>query len=110
MSEMLCKTIDYYTEVDGILPFLFSIRDCIPIAYPSLLIVIFFIIFGGNYYLVKGKTGKGKVLIALSSSSFIMVILTMFLALSSLVTYTFLLFWTFVSIVSFIGLIVSDKY
>jgi len=104
-----CKLIPDYPDATGILPMLYSIRDCIPMAFPTLILVIFFILFAGQYYLIKGKTGRAKVLIALNSSSFVTVVLSMFLTLSMLVTYKMLLFWVFVSMVSFIALVVSDK-
>ena len=105
-----CKLIgDYSSEYTGALPLLFSIRDCIPMAFPTVILVIFFILFGAQYYLLKTKTGRGKVLIAIASSSFVTMVLTMFLTLSMLVTYKFLLLWVLVSIVSFIGLVLSDK-
>ena len=104
-----CKLIGDYTDVSGVLPLLFAIRDCVPIAFPATLLVIFFVLFASQYYLIKTKTGRAKTLIALSSSSFVTVILAMFLTLSMLITYKILLFWAFISILSFIALVLSDK-
>lgn len=110
MTIGYCKIIQDYTEATGVMPLLYSIRDCIPIAFPALLFVIFFIFFAGTYYLIKGKTGRAKVLISILASSFYVVILAMFLLLGTLISYKLLLFWTFICIISFIALILSDRY
>ena len=104
----VCKTIPDYAG-NGAMPLLYSIRDCIPIAFPAILVVIFFILFAGNYFIIKGKTGRAKVMIALTASSFITMILAMFLTLATLVTYKMLLMWAFISIISYILLEVSQK-
>lgn len=106
---LLCKTITDYPDATGVLPMLYSIRDCVPSAYPGLVMVLFFVLFAGNYFINKGKTGRARVMIALAASSFVTIILTMFLTLSQLVTYKILLLWTFIGIISFIGLIISDR-
>lgn len=104
----MCKTILDY-EGNGVMPMLYSIRDCVPSAFNILLIAIFFVLFGGNYYLIKNKTGRAKVLVALLASSFLMVVLSMFLALGALVTYKTVLGYTFILIISFIAFNLSDN-
>lgn len=104
-----CNTITDYPTATGVMSMLFSIRDCVPLSFPALLLTMFFVLFAGNYFLIKGKTGRAKVLIALSTAAFVNVILTMFLTLAMLVTYKLLLMWTLISIMSFIGLIISDN-
>lgn len=103
-----CKTILNYTSNDGAMPMLYSIRDCIPLAFSSLLFAIFIILFASSYFLVKARTGKAKILIALVSSSFVSVILSLFLAMSQLVTFKTVIFYAFLCICSYILLEVSD--
>ena len=105
----LCHTGEYYSTATGIMPMLYSIRDCIPMAFTILLTSIFFVFFAGNYFFIKGKTGRAKILVAFMSSSFLTTVLAMFLTLGSLITYKGLLFWVFITILCFILLIVSDK-
>ena len=101
------KTIADYNET-GIMPLLYSIRDSIPIAFNAILFSVFFVLFAGNYYLIKSKTGKAKVLIALLSSSFLMVVLSMFLMLGNLVTYKTVLGYAFILIITFVAFLLSD--
>ena len=103
-----CKTIQNYPSNNGIMPLLFSIRDCVPYAFEGLLLAIFIILFGSQYFLIKSRTGRAKILIAILSSSFVMIVLSIFLALAQLVTFTTVLFYAFICIVSFILLIISD--
>lgn len=105
----LCKTIGDYTET-GVIPLLYSIRDCVPIAFPALLIVIFFVLFAGQYFIIKNKTGRARVIIALTSSSFATMVLGMFLLLIGLITYQFFMFWVLLLIISFIILMVGDRF
>jgi hypothetical protein len=104
-----CNTITDYSSSNGAMPLLYSIRDCVPFAFPALLLVIFLILFAGEYYLIKNRTGRAKVLIALLSSSFVMIILSMLLALAQLVTFLSVLFYAFLCIVVFILFKVSDN-
>ena len=104
----LCNTIVDYPSSNGAMPLLFSIRDCVPYAFEGLLLAIFFILFAGNYFLIKNKTGRAKILTALLSSSFMMVGLSMMLALATLVTFTTVLFWAFFCIIWLILFLVSD--
>jgi len=108
MTTLQCKTITDYAD-QGALPMFFSLRDCIPFAFESVLIVIFILFFGGNYFISKKKTGRGKVLIALMAASFIILPLSMMLALAQLVQYVTVLFWGFLSIIIFILFLLSDK-
>jgi hypothetical protein len=105
----VCKTITDYPTGNGAMPLLYSIRDCIPLAFDGLLLAIFLILFAGQYFLIKSRTGKAKVLIALLSSSFFMIILSMMLALSQLVSYLSVLLYAFITIVCFIVFVVSDN-
>jgi ABC-type Fe3+-siderophore transport system permease subunit len=102
------KTIDYYQEAKGILPLLFSIRDAVPGAFAYLLAAVFTILFASNMYLIQTRTGRAKILISIATSSFITVILGMFLFLSQILSLRILLFWLFISIVSFVFLIFSE--
>jgi hypothetical protein len=105
-----CKTIEYYTTATGVMPLLYSIRDCIPIAFPAILFAIFFVLFGGSMFVIKNRTGREKVFTSLLASSFVCVILGMFLLLGMLINYKVELFWGFICIVFFILLTISDKY
>jgi len=109
VTNQICKTITDYPTANGSMAFWFSIRDCVPYAFEGLLISIFLVLFFGNYYLIKSKTGRAKILIALLSSSIVMVILSSLLALSQLVHFMTVLFWAFIAIVSFIIFLVSDN-
>ena len=104
----ICNTISDYPSANGVMPLLYSIRDCVPFAFSGMLIAIFFLLFAGNYFLIKNKTGRAKILIALLSSSFVLVVLSSMLALTQLITFTVVLFWAFICIVWFILFLVSD--
>lgn len=109
MTAGFCNTITDYPTANGAMPLLYSIKDCIPYSFEGLLIVIFLVLFAGNYYLIKNKTGRAKILIALLSSSFMMIPLSMMLALSQLVTFTTVMFWAFLCIIIFILFLISDN-
>jgi hypothetical protein len=109
MVNQICKTISDYPLANGSMAFWFSIRDCVPYAFEGLLIGIFLVLFFGNYYLIKSKTGKAKILISLLSSSIVLVILSSLLALSQLIHYITVIFWAFLAIVAFILFLVSDN-
>ena len=104
-----CKTITDYSSDNGAMPLLYSIRDCIPLAFDGLLFAIFLILFAGQYFIIKNRTGRAKILIALLSSSFIMIILSILLALAQLVTYLTVIFYAFLTIIIFILFEFSDK-
>lgn len=105
----LCKTISDYPSANGSMAFWFSIRDCIPQAFDGLLVAIFIVLFFGNYFLIKSKTGRAKILIALLASTIVTMILSLFLAMAQLVVYLTVIFWAFLAIVSFIVFLVSDN-
>ena len=107
--NQICKTIIDYPTSGGSMGFWYSIRDCIPFAFDGLLICIFMVLFFGNYYLVKGRTGRAKILIPLLASSIILVVLSSLLALAQLVTFGTVVFWAFMAIISFIIFVVSDN-
>lgn len=109
MVQGICKTISDYPSQNGAIPLLFSIRDCIPLAFDGLLLVIFIILFASQYFLIKNRTGRAKILIALLSSSFIMIILSILLALTQLVTFMSVILYSFICIVVFILFIISDN-
>lgn len=102
-------TITDYPNAGGSLPLFYSIRDAIPMAFSGLLFIIFIIIFAGQYYLIKNRTGRAKILIALLSSSFVMIVLSMMLALASLVTFLTVLLYAFICIIVFVLFLVSDN-
>lgn len=104
----VCKTIADY-PAQGAMPMFFSIRDCIPGAFEAVLFFIFILIFAGNYFINKKKTGRERIFVALISSSFVLIPLSMMLALATLVTYGAVVWWAFFSIISFIMFKVSDK-
>jgi hypothetical protein len=106
---LACKTISDYASSNGAMPLLYSIRDCVPLAFSGLLIAIFLILFAGQYFLIKGRTGRAKILIALLSSSFVMIVLSLMLALAQLVTYISVVFYAFVCIIVFILFQLSDN-
>lgn len=103
------KTITDYPSSNGVMPLLYSIRDAIPFAFDGLLLAIFLILFAGQYYLIKNRTGRAKILIALLSSSFVMIVLSMLLALGQLVTYLSVIFYAFITIIVFILFQLSDN-
>lgn len=106
----LCNTILDYPAANGAMPLLYSIRDCIPYSFFALLVVSFLVLFAGNYFLVKAKTGRAKILIALLAASFMTVVLSMMLAMAQLVTFKSVLFWAFFCIIWLILFLVSDYY
>lgn len=108
MSNMY-KTITDYPSQNGAMPLLYSIRDNVPLAFVGLLLAIFLILFAGQYFLIKNRTGRAKVLIALLSSSFVMILLSMFLAMAQLVTFMTVIFYAFITIVVFILFQISDN-
>lgn len=109
MVQGICKTISDYPDANGAMPLFLSIKDCIPYAFDGLLIVIFLILFAAQYFLIKNRTGRAKILIALLSSSFFMIVLSMLLALAQLVTFTSVMFYAFLCILIFILFVVSDN-
>lgn len=104
-----CNTASDYTGANGAMPLLYSIRDCVPYAFEGLLLIVFFILFAGQYYLIKNRTGRAKILIALLSSSFFMIILSMMLALNQLITFVSVLLYAFICIIVFILFLLSDN-
>lgn len=109
MTTLMCKTIESYSGQNGAIPLLLSIRDCIPYSFEVLLFAIFIIIFAGQYYLIKNRTGRAKILIALLSSSFVLIILSSLLALTQLITFITVIFYAFLTIVIFILFLISDN-
>jgi hypothetical protein len=105
----VCKTIADYSSSNGAMPLLYSVRDCVPYAFPSLLFTIFLVLFAGQYYLIKNRTGRAKILIAILSSSFVTTVLSTILALTQLIKYQVVLFYTFILIMSFIAFKLSDE-
>jgi hypothetical protein len=97
-----------YPDAEGVMPLLFSIRDGIPFAYESILLSIFSVLLIGNYYIIKTKTGKGKFLSSFAATSFVMVVLSLFLAMSEILEYWSVLFYTLLSIISFVLIYFSD--
>ena len=104
-----CKTIIDYPSAGGSMAFWFSIRDCVPFAFDGLLVAIFMVLFFGNYFVIKSKTGRAKILLALLSSSIILTILSSMLALAQLVKFISVIFWAFAAIVVYIIFVVSDN-
>lgn len=102
-------TIQNYPNSTGAMPLLNSIRDGIPFAFDGLLFVIFLIVFAGQYFLIKNRTGRAKILIALLSSSMVSIVLSLLLALSQLVTFISVIFYAFLTIVVFILFLLSDN-
>jgi hypothetical protein len=109
MVNEICKTIADYPGADGSMPLWYSIRDCIPMSFEVLLFGIFLILFAGQYYLIKTRTGRAKILIALLSSSFVMLPLSMMLALAQIVKFGSVLLYAFLTIIVFILFLLSDK-
>lgn len=109
MAGLICKTISDYPSSNGGMPLLYSIRDCVPKSFEGILLVVFLVLFAGQYYLIKNRTGRAKVLVALLSSSFFMIILSMMLALAQLVTYISVIFYAFICIIVFILFQLSDN-
>jgi hypothetical protein len=109
MANGLCNTITDYAGSQGSLPLFYSIRDCVPMAFSALLFGIFMILFAGQYFLIKNRTGRAKILIALLSSSFVMIPLSMLLALASIVKYYSVMLYAFICIVAFILFVISDN-
>lgn len=104
------KTISDYENATGAMPMLYSIRDAVPLGFVVLTTILFFILFAGQYFMIKNKQGRARVLIALVSASFTTTVLSMFLFLSTLITFKVLLFWAFLTIVGFIIMMLSDGF
>lgn len=101
MSALVCNTILNYPNATGVMPLLFSIRDCVPLSFPAILLAIFLILWGGQQFLVTSKTTRTRTLIALLSASFMTTVLSMMLALAQLVGFSIVLFWAFLTIIWF---------
>lgn len=109
VKNLFCDTAEAYADVEGVFPFLYSIRDCIPLAFPSVTLVIFGLLLSGNYFITQNKTQKARILESLVASSFVTTILSIFLMLSMLVTLTTVMFWALLTITSFIILMLADN-
>lgn len=109
MVDGLCKTISDYPSGNGAMPLFYSLRDCVPGVFDAMLFAIFLIIFAGNYFLIKNRTGRAKILVALLASSFIMVPMSLLLALAQLITFKSALLYGFLVIVTFVSFVVSDN-
>jgi len=103
------KTITDYASSNGAMPLLYSIRDNIPFAFESLTFVIFLILAISQYFLIKARTTRSKIFVAMLSSSFFMIIISLFLAMSQLVTFMTVIFYAFLCIVTFIAFEVSEN-
>lgn len=102
------KTLDQYNE-SGTIGLVYSIRDAIPFAFEGVLLALFIIIFGAQYFFSKNRTGRAKILVAFVSSSFMIMILSLFLVLSNLVDFRVTIFYAFLLIISFTLLLLSDN-
>ncbi len=109
MVLLSCQTIADYPSANGAMAFLFSIRDCIPFAYQGALIAILMVLFAGSYFFTKAKTGRAKILVPLLASCFSMIPLSLTLALATLVSFTTVLFYGFLTIIVFILFVLSDN-
>jgi cellulose synthase/poly-beta-1,6-N-acetylglucosamine synthase-like glycosyltransferase len=98
---MRYPTIANYTDVNGAMPMLYAIRDSIPYAFSVALFTIFFVLVASEYFIIKNKSGRGKILTAMLSTSIVMVILSLLLALAQLVTFIDPVFYGLCSIVFF---------
>lgn len=103
----LCKTISDYSST-GVMPLMYSIRDCIPFAFEGILLAIFILLFGGNYFITRNRTGRGRILSALLASSIVLLPLSSLLAMAQLVTFLTPVFYAFLSIVFYISLKLSS--
>lgn len=103
-------TIDNYPTATGAMPLLFSIRDSIPGGFDALLLVIFFVLTAGQYFVIKNKTGRGKMLTALLTSSIVLTTLSLFLSFAQLVSYLEPAFYAFCSIIFFALYNLSDYW
>lgn len=96
-----CPTISDYGNATGAMPLLYSLRDCVPYSFIGLLVVIWIVLFAGNYFIIKSRTGRAKVLTALLGSTFVMIPLSMMLALAQLVSFVTVILFAFLTIVFF---------
>ena len=110
MSNYYHTITDYMNQSNGAMPLLYSIRDSIPYSFTALLLIIYVVLVAGQYFVIKNKSNRGKILTALLSSSIIMVILSMFLALAQLVTFMDVLFYAFCSVLFFALYHFSDNF
>ena len=102
MTNIYYPTIPNYTSTaTGAMPLLYSIRDGIPGSFDALLLIVFFVLVTSQYYIIKNKSGRGKILTALLSSSIVLSTLSLFLALSYLVSYVEPIFYAFLAILFF---------
>lgn len=105
------NTIANYTATsNGAMPLLYALRDAVPYAFTAVLLIIYFILIGAQYYVIKNRSGRSKILTVLISSSIIMVILSMFLSLAQLVTFVDVVFFAFCAIVFFALYQLSDYW
>ena len=103
------NTILDYPSASGVMPLIYSIRDGVPLAFDALLLGIFLILFAGNYFLIKNRTGRAKILVGLMSSLFVMIPMSLMLAMGQIVTFASVLFYAFFLIIVFILFMVSDN-
>jgi hypothetical protein len=103
------KTITDYGTDNGAMPLLYSIRDGVPGSFEVVLFMIFLILFAGQYFLVTTRTGRQKILVALLSSSFVMIPLSILLMLTQLVNFMTVFLYAFICIVVFIFFVISDN-
>lgn len=103
-------TIANYTSATGAMPMLFAIRDGIPYSFDALLLTIFFVLVAGQYFIIKARTGRGKMLTSLLSASVVMTTLALLLALTTLVSYLEVVFYAFCAIIFFALYRISDYW
>ena len=99
-----------YSSQTGAMPMLYAIRDGIPFSFDALLLTIFFVLVGAQYYIIKNKTGRGKILTALLSSSLVMTTLSSILVLSGLVNFLEPVFYAFCFIIFYALYQTSDYW
>jgi hypothetical protein len=110
MTSIFYPTISNYSTSTGVMPMLYAIRDSVPFSFDALLLVIYFILIVGQYFIVKNKTGRGKILTSILTASIVMTTLSLLLSLTYLVGYLEPVFYAFCSIIFFALYQLSDYW
>lgn len=102
---MAYKFLDAYSNVDGFMPLLYAIRDSVPFAYQATLLVLILIFGIGSFFATTQISTRGRIVVSLAGSTFIVAVLSVFFAMARLIDVYSMAFFIALSIMSFIVLV-----